>query len=76
LPNCWKPFFLVLPKLDECQVDLPNFWIAWLKKWLYKINNVLESVKTNICTPRGFSSSEFYLVICHVELNSLRHTSI
>jgi hypothetical protein len=26
LPNCWRPFFLVLPKLDGCQVDLPNYW--------------------------------------------------
>jgi hypothetical protein len=26
LPNCWRPIFLVLPKLDGCQVDLPNCW--------------------------------------------------
>jgi hypothetical protein len=26
LPNCWKLFFLVLPKLDGCQADLPNYW--------------------------------------------------
>jgi hypothetical protein len=24
LPNCWGAIFLVLPKLDGCQVDLPN----------------------------------------------------
>jgi hypothetical protein len=24
LPNGWSPIFLVLPKLDRCQVDLPN----------------------------------------------------
>jgi hypothetical protein len=26
LPNCWRPIFLVLPKLNGCQVDLPNYW--------------------------------------------------
>jgi hypothetical protein len=26
LPNCWRPFFLVLPKLDGFQIDLPNCW--------------------------------------------------
>jgi hypothetical protein len=26
LPNCWRPIFLVLPKLDGCQVDLSNCW--------------------------------------------------
>jgi hypothetical protein len=26
LPNCWRPIFLVLPKLDRCQIDLPNCW--------------------------------------------------
>jgi hypothetical protein len=26
LSNCWRPIFLVLPKLDGCQVDLPNCW--------------------------------------------------
>jgi hypothetical protein len=26
LPNCWRAFFLVLPNLDGCQVDLPNCW--------------------------------------------------
>jgi hypothetical protein len=26
LSNCWRPIFLVLPKLDGCQVDLPNGW--------------------------------------------------
>jgi hypothetical protein len=26
LPNCWRPIFLVLPKLDGCQIDLPNYW--------------------------------------------------
>jgi hypothetical protein len=26
LPNCWRVIFLVLPKLDGCQVDLPNCW--------------------------------------------------
>jgi hypothetical protein len=24
LPNCWRLIFLVLPKLDGCQFDLPN----------------------------------------------------
>jgi hypothetical protein len=26
LPNCWSLFFLVLPKLDGCQVCIPNCW--------------------------------------------------
>jgi hypothetical protein len=26
LPNCWRLIFLVLPKLDECQIDLTNCW--------------------------------------------------
>jgi hypothetical protein len=26
LSNCWRPLFLILPKLDECQVSLPNCW--------------------------------------------------
>jgi hypothetical protein len=26
LPNCWRPIFLILPKLNGCQVDLPNYW--------------------------------------------------
>jgi hypothetical protein len=26
LPNCWRPIFLVLPKLYRCQVGLPNCW--------------------------------------------------
>jgi hypothetical protein len=26
VPNCWRPIFLVLPKLYGCQVGLPNFW--------------------------------------------------
>ena len=26
LPNCWSPFFLVFPKLDGCQVEIPNSW--------------------------------------------------
>jgi hypothetical protein len=26
LPNCWRPIFLVLPKLYGCQVGLPNCW--------------------------------------------------
>jgi hypothetical protein len=26
LPNCWRPFFLVLAKLDGFQVDLTNCW--------------------------------------------------
>jgi hypothetical protein len=35
LQNCWRPIFLVLPKLDGCQVSLPNCWscskcIIWL----------------------------------------------
>jgi hypothetical protein len=31
LPNCWRPIFLVLPKLDGCQVDLSNRWsFSWL----------------------------------------------
>jgi hypothetical protein len=24
LPNCWRSIFLILPKLDGCQVDLTN----------------------------------------------------
>jgi hypothetical protein len=26
MPNCWRPFFLVLPKNCGCQVDLANSW--------------------------------------------------
>jgi hypothetical protein len=26
LPNCWRPIFLVLPKLYGCQVGLTNCW--------------------------------------------------
>jgi hypothetical protein len=26
LPNCWRPIFLVLPKLYGCQVGLSNCW--------------------------------------------------
>jgi hypothetical protein len=26
LPNCWRPIFLVLPKLNGCQVGPPNSW--------------------------------------------------
>jgi hypothetical protein len=26
LPNCWRPIFLILPKLYGCQVGLPNCW--------------------------------------------------
>jgi hypothetical protein len=26
LPNCWRPIFLVLPKLYGCQVSWPNCW--------------------------------------------------
>jgi hypothetical protein len=26
LPNYWRVIFLVLPKLDGCQIDLPNCW--------------------------------------------------
>jgi hypothetical protein len=26
LPSCWRLIFLVLLKLDGCQVDLPNCW--------------------------------------------------
>jgi hypothetical protein len=26
LSNYWRPFFLVLPKLDGCQIDLSNCW--------------------------------------------------
>jgi hypothetical protein len=26
LPNYWRPIFLVLPKLDGCQVGLSNCW--------------------------------------------------
>jgi hypothetical protein len=26
LPNCWRPIFLILPKLDGCQVGFPNSW--------------------------------------------------
>jgi hypothetical protein len=26
LPNCWRLFFLVLPKLDACQVEIASSW--------------------------------------------------
>jgi hypothetical protein len=32
LPNCWRPIFLVLPKLHGCQVGLPNCWSCSKKR--------------------------------------------
>jgi hypothetical protein len=39
LPNCWRPYFLILPKLDGCQVDLSNCWITCGDVWVSGITN-------------------------------------
>jgi hypothetical protein len=36
LPKCWRPIFLVLPKLYGCQIGLPNCWSCskCTQKWI------------------------------------------
>jgi hypothetical protein len=51
-PNCWRPIFLVLSKLDGCQVDLPNYWsCSYSHKWCtcsdYVQNHVSDLLNKN-----------------------------
>jgi hypothetical protein len=60
LPNCWRPIFLVFPKLDRCQVDLPNCWscskqglkcdgVHELRQWvLYKGSQTVKVCKSKL----------------------------
>jgi hypothetical protein len=46
LPNCWSPIFFFLPKLDGCQVGLPNCWSCSN----YPFN--LTHNTTHVCQPQ------------------------
>jgi hypothetical protein len=50
LTNCWRPIFLVLPKLDGCQVDLPNCWSCSSDLGMVLHSHKFESLRSWPCT--------------------------
>jgi hypothetical protein len=58
LPNCWRPIFLVLPKLYGCQVGLSNCWSCFKSfvlqpTLLFLLAQTLQALFVSVATGRA-----------------------
>jgi hypothetical protein len=73
-PDPVSAIFLVLPKLDGCQVDLPNCWSC--SKFSQPSSNGLLLDINGSCTGKKFILLKFKLNLAHIEYLSEVHVPL